>query len=64
MVVYLRTPPHVEAAAMRGILAFDGVAAAALCTVPALHIVGAPPKRRVGALHGIIRHRKGRCRVP
>jgi pimeloyl-ACP methyl ester carboxylesterase len=43
--VYLRTPPYVEAAAMRGILAFDGVAASARCKVPALHIVGATPPR-------------------
>jgi pimeloyl-ACP methyl ester carboxylesterase len=42
--VYLRTPAHVEAAGMRGILAFDGVAAAARCRGPALHIAATPPR--------------------
>ena len=36
-------PGHVAAAAMRGILGFDGVAAAASCKVPALHIAATPP---------------------
>ena len=36
-------PAYVAAAAMKGILAFDGVAAAACCKVPALHIAAAPP---------------------
>jgi pimeloyl-ACP methyl ester carboxylesterase len=36
-------PDHVAAAAMRGILAFDGVGTAARCKVPALHIAATPP---------------------
>lgn len=36
-------PGHVAVAAMKGILAFDGVAAAARCTVPALHLAATPP---------------------
>jgi len=36
-------PAHVAAGAMRGILGFDGVAAAARCTVPALHLAASPP---------------------
>ena len=36
-------PAHVAAAAMKGILGFDGVAVAARCKVPALHIAATPP---------------------
>ena len=36
-------PSYVAAAAMRGILGFDGPAAAAACRVPALHIAATPP---------------------
>jgi pimeloyl-ACP methyl ester carboxylesterase len=36
-------PPHVAAAAMKGILAFDGVATAPRCKVPALHIAAGNP---------------------
>jgi pimeloyl-ACP methyl ester carboxylesterase len=42
--VYLGTPAHVAAAAMRGVLAFDGVAIAARCKVPAMHIAATPPR--------------------
>jgi len=37
------TPAHVAVSAMKGMLAFDGVAAAAQCKVPALHIAAAQP---------------------
>lgn len=37
----LATPPRTSAAALRGVLTHDGVAAAALCQVPALHITAA-----------------------
>jgi pimeloyl-ACP methyl ester carboxylesterase len=40
----LATPSHVAASAMRGILAFDGPAVAAQCTVPALHLAATPPR--------------------
>ncbi|GIX48317.1 MAG: 3-oxoadipate enol-lactone hydrolase [Candidatus Tectimicrobiota bacterium] len=43
LAVMLAAPPHVAASAMRGILAFDGVAAAARCRVPALHLAATPP---------------------
>jgi pimeloyl-ACP methyl ester carboxylesterase len=36
-------PAHVAAGAMKAILAFDGVAAAARCKAPALHIAATPP---------------------
>jgi len=36
-------PAHVAAGAMKGILDFDGVAAAARCNVPALHLAATPP---------------------
>jgi pimeloyl-ACP methyl ester carboxylesterase len=36
-------PDHVAAEAMKGILAFDGAAVAARCTVPALHLAATPP---------------------
>jgi pimeloyl-ACP methyl ester carboxylesterase len=39
----MAAPAHVAAAAMRGILVFDGVKAAARCKVPALHIAATPP---------------------
>jgi pimeloyl-ACP methyl ester carboxylesterase len=39
----LAAPSHVAANAMRGTLAFDGRAVAALCKVPALHLAGTPP---------------------
>jgi pimeloyl-ACP methyl ester carboxylesterase len=41
--VMLAAPPHVAAGAMKGILGFDGVAAAARCKVPALHLAATPP---------------------
>lgn len=37
-------PAHVAAGAMRGVLDFDGVAAAKKVDVPALHIAGTPPR--------------------
>ena len=39
----MAAPAPVASAAMRGILAFDGVKAAARCKVPALHIAATPP---------------------
>jgi pimeloyl-ACP methyl ester carboxylesterase len=39
----LAAPPHVAANAIRGILEFDGRAAAAQCKVPALHLAATPP---------------------
>jgi pimeloyl-ACP methyl ester carboxylesterase len=39
----LATPSHVAASAMLGVLAFDGPAVAAQCTVPALHLATTPP---------------------
>ena len=41
--VMMVAPGHVASAAMRGILAFEGVKAAARCKVPALHIAATPP---------------------
>jgi pimeloyl-ACP methyl ester carboxylesterase len=41
--VMMAAPSHVASAAMRGILAYDGVKAAARCKVPALHIAATPP---------------------
>jgi pimeloyl-ACP methyl ester carboxylesterase len=41
--VMMAAPAHVASAAMRGILSFDGVKAAARCKVPALHIAATPP---------------------
>jgi pimeloyl-ACP methyl ester carboxylesterase len=41
--VTMAAPDHVAASAMRGILAFDGVAAAAQCKVPALHLAAGRP---------------------
>jgi pimeloyl-ACP methyl ester carboxylesterase len=41
--VMMAAPPHVAAGAMRGILAFDGRAAAARCSVPALHLAATRP---------------------
>ena len=41
--VAMAAPDHVAASAMRGILAFNGVAVAADCKVPALHIGGERP---------------------
>jgi pimeloyl-ACP methyl ester carboxylesterase len=42
--VMLAAPCHVAVSAMRGILAFDGAAAAAQCSVPVLHIAATPPQ--------------------
>jgi pimeloyl-ACP methyl ester carboxylesterase len=42
--VMMAVPSHVAASAMRGILAFDGPAAAAQCKVPALHLAATPPR--------------------
>jgi pimeloyl-ACP methyl ester carboxylesterase len=39
----LAATPHVSAAEMKGILAFDGRKAAARCKVPALHLMSTPP---------------------
>ena len=41
--VMMAAPSHVAADAMTGILAYDGVAAAARCKVPALHLAATPP---------------------
>jgi pimeloyl-ACP methyl ester carboxylesterase len=41
--VMMASPSHVAANAMKGILAFDGPAAAARCKVPALHLAATPP---------------------
>jgi pimeloyl-ACP methyl ester carboxylesterase len=41
--VMLAAPSHVAAAAMRGILAFDGRSLAAHCKIPALHLAAAVP---------------------
>jgi pimeloyl-ACP methyl ester carboxylesterase len=43
LAVMLAAPSHVAASAMRGILAFDGRAAAAQCKIPALHLAATPP---------------------
>ena len=44
LAVMLSAPPHVAASAVRGALKFDAPAAAALCTVPALHLAASPPR--------------------
>ena len=44
LAVMLSAPPHVAASAVRGALAFDGPAAAALCTAPVLHLAASPPR--------------------
>jgi len=44
MAVMLTAPDHVAVNAMRGVLEFDGRAAAALCKVPALHLAAAPQR--------------------
>jgi len=41
--VMMAAPAHVAAAAMKGILAFDGPGVAARCKVPALHLAATPP---------------------
>ena len=41
--VMMAAPSHVAAAAMKGILAFDGRTAAARCKVPALNLAATPP---------------------
>jgi len=43
LAVMMAAPMHVAANAMKGILAFDGPAVAAKCTVPALHLAANPP---------------------
>jgi len=43
LAVMMAAPSHLAASAMRGILAFDGPAVAAQCTVPALHLAATPP---------------------
>jgi len=43
LAVMLAAPNYVAANAIRGILEFDGAAAAALCKVPALHLAATPP---------------------
>ncbi|HKZ06175.1 MAG TPA: alpha/beta hydrolase [Methylomirabilota bacterium] len=43
LAVMMAAPAHVASAAMRGILGFEGVKAAARCKVPALHIAATPP---------------------
>lgn len=51
-------PTHVTIGAGRGMVAFDGRAAAAKCSVPALHIAGDPPLNRqadmAAALPGVV----------
>jgi pimeloyl-ACP methyl ester carboxylesterase len=44
LAVMLSAPPHVAASAVRGAIEFDARAAAALCTVPALHLAASPPR--------------------
>jgi pimeloyl-ACP methyl ester carboxylesterase len=44
MAVMLAAPDHVAVNAMRGVLEFDGRAAAALCKVPALHLAATPQR--------------------
>ncbi len=41
--VMMAAPSHIAAAAMKGILAFNGQAAAARCKVSALHLAATPP---------------------
>jgi esterase/lipase len=41
--VMMASPSHVAAAAMKGILGFDGPGAASRCKVPALHLAAQPP---------------------
>ena len=41
--VRMAAPSHVAANAMKGILSYDGVSAAARCKVPALHLAATPP---------------------
>ncbi|HYR84541.1 MAG TPA: alpha/beta hydrolase [Terriglobia bacterium] len=43
LAVMMAAPNDVAASAMRGILAFDGPAVAAQCTVPALHVAATTP---------------------
>jgi pimeloyl-ACP methyl ester carboxylesterase len=43
LAVMMAAPSHVAAAAMKGILAFDGPAVATKCNVPALHLAATPP---------------------
>jgi pimeloyl-ACP methyl ester carboxylesterase len=43
LAVMMAAPSHVAASAMRGILAFDGQAAAAQCQAPALYLAATPP---------------------
>ncbi|NNL87190.1 MAG: alpha/beta hydrolase, partial [Myxococcales bacterium] len=51
-------PRHITLGAGRGMLAFDGRAAAGKCSVPALHIAGDPPLNRqadmAAALPGVV----------
>src|SRR5262245_6252788 len=42
LAVMMAVPSYVAANAMRGVLAFDGPAVAAQCTVPALHLATTP----------------------
>ena len=44
LTVMMAAPSHVAASAMREVMAFDGPAAAAQCTVPALHLATAQPR--------------------
>jgi pimeloyl-ACP methyl ester carboxylesterase len=41
--VMMAAPSHIAADAMKGILGYDGVSAAARCKVPALHLCANPP---------------------
>jgi pimeloyl-ACP methyl ester carboxylesterase len=41
--VMMAAPSHIAGDAMKGILAYDGVSAAARCKVPALHLAATPP---------------------
>jgi pimeloyl-ACP methyl ester carboxylesterase len=40
--IMMASPSHVAAAALRGILAFDGPSVAARCHMPALHLAASP----------------------
>lgn len=41
--VMMAAPSHVAASAMRGVIEFDGLTAAARCMAPALHLAATPP---------------------
>jgi len=41
--VMMAAPAHIAASAMRGVLGFDALPAAAACKAPVLHLAGTPP---------------------